>query len=74
MMELASEKLLREMEEMADAVDLLDAQAHVGGDPYADVALDAKLVAKRGRLLIELEVGGVLEPELTATRATLIAL
>jgi hypothetical protein len=73
-MELASESLLREMEQMADTVDLLDAQARVGGEPYADQELDAKLVAKRGRLLLELEVGGVLAPELAGTRATLVAL
>jgi len=73
-MELASEHLLREIEQMADAVDLLDAQARVGGQPYADEKLDATLVAKRSRLLLELEVGGVFAPELAATRTTLIAL
>lgn len=73
-MELAGEPLLLEMEQMADAVDLLDAQARVGAEPYADEELDATLVAKRMRLLIELEVGGVLAPELTATRDRLVAL
>jgi hypothetical protein len=73
-MELASDNLLREIEQMADAVDLLDAQARVGGEPYADEALDATLVAKRSRLLLELEVGGVLEPALTGTGPKLVLL
>jgi hypothetical protein len=73
-MQLASESLLREMELMADVVDVLDAQARVGGEPYADEQLDATLVAKRSRLLLELEVGCVLAPELTDTRARLVAL
>ncbi len=51
-MQLASESLLREMELMADVVDVLDAQARVGGEPYADEQLDATLVAKRSRLLL----------------------
>jgi hypothetical protein len=73
-MQLASDNLLHEIEQMADAVDLLDAQARVGGEPYADESLDAKLVAKRSRLLLELEVAGVLEPALAGTRAKLVSL
>jgi hypothetical protein len=73
-MELASDNLLREIEQMADAVDLLDAQARVGGEPYLDEAVDAKLVAKRSRLLIELEVGGVIEPSLAGTRVKLVSM
>lgn len=74
MMPLASDDLLREIEDMADAVDLLDAQARVGDQPYFDESLDAPLVAKRNRLLLELEVAQVLDPKLADTRAKLVAL
>ena len=51
---------LRAMAELAALVDRLDADASAGPEPYADVELDAMLVAKRDRLLIELDVAGVL--------------
>lgn len=73
-MTLAPDVLLREIEQMADAVDLLDAQARVGDEPYFDEALDAPLVAKRGRLLLELEVARVLDPSLSDTRSKLVEL
>ena len=51
---------LRAMAELAALVDRLDADASAGPGPYADVELDAMLVAKRDRLLIELDVASVL--------------
>lgn len=72
-MALASEHLLREIEAMAEAVDALDVRAREGDEPYADEALDATLVAKRSRLLLELEVAEVLADS-AGTRATLVAL
>jgi hypothetical protein len=51
----------------------MDAQARVGGEPYADAQLDAILVVKRKRVLLELEVAGVLSNDSTA-RARLMAL
>jgi hypothetical protein len=51
---------LRDFEELAKLVDRLDVEASAGGEPYANVELDATLVAKRDRLLIELEVADVL--------------
>jgi hypothetical protein len=53
---------LRELAALADEVDRLDAEASRGAEPYADEQLDARLVARRGRLLLELEVAGVLDP------------
>lgn len=54
---------LREVAALAATVDALDAQASQGPEPYSDVQLDATLVAKRGRLLLELEAAGVLAGE-----------
>ncbi|HEX8113831.1 MAG TPA: hypothetical protein VF516_39135 [Kofleriaceae bacterium] len=51
---------LREIAALADDVDRLDAEASRSDEPYADEQLDARLVAKRSRLLLELEVAGVL--------------
>ena len=51
---------LRAMAELAALVDRLDAEASSGAEPYTNVELDAPLVAKRDRLLIELEVAEVL--------------
>jgi hypothetical protein len=55
--------LLREIAALADEVDRLDAEARASDEPYADEQLDATLVARRGRLLLELEVAGVLAGE-----------
>jgi hypothetical protein len=44
---------LQAMAELAALVDRLDAEASAGDEPYANVELDATLVAKRDRLLIE---------------------
>ena len=51
---------LREIAALAELVDQLDAEASKSAEPYADAKLDATLVAKRSRLLLELEVAGVL--------------
>jgi len=51
---------LHEIAALAELVDRLDAEASRGGEPYGDEQLDATLVAKRGRLLLELEVADVL--------------
>lgn len=62
---------LREVEAMAAEVDALDRQASQGPQPHSDVQLDATLVAKRGRLLLELDTAEVL---LSGERTRLSAL
>lgn len=54
--------LLRELEAMAVGLDELDARARAGDEPYADRELHAQVEAKRRRVLLELEVAGVLAP------------
>jgi hypothetical protein len=62
---------LREIAALADEVDRRDAEASRGDEPYADEQLDAKLVARRSRLLLDLEVAGVLGPAERDRLATL---
>jgi hypothetical protein len=63
-MELAAEDILREIEVMAGALDLLDTRARSGPIPYSDEQLYAEVCAKRQRVLFELEVANVIAPAL----------
>ena len=61
---LAGDDLLREIEAVAGQLDELDAVARQGDEPYTSIERNAAASAKRQRLYLELEVAGVLAPEL----------
>jgi hypothetical protein len=72
---LASDEILRDIEALAVELDALEQAARQGPEPYKDEQLDATVVAKRTRLLLELNVAGILTPSLAElARPKLVAL
>ncbi len=61
---IANDDTLRDIEAVAGQVDELDLAARQGERLYADVERSAAAAARRHRLLLELEVAGLLEPAL----------
>jgi hypothetical protein len=69
---IGADGTLRDIEALAGQVDELDLAARQGERLYADVESSAAAAARRHRLLLELEVAGLLEPALAGeARATL---
>lgn len=69
---IGADGTLHDIEALAGQVDELDLAARQGERLYADVESSAATAARRHRLLLELEVAGLLEPALAGeARATL---
>ena len=61
---LAGDDRLHEIEAVAVQVDELDVAAHRGDQPYTNLERNTAAAARRQRLYLELEVAGLLAPEL----------